>query len=173
MAKKHVFPVCSPNLLEFSPENAIKSLTIQAVGYRLFHTDGSWGQLLFNEANMEDWGVDGQTEGRGFFLFGWARPGTDEAQDFGDTSEPPPGLVICIGSKNKQNGTFDTFYTYSRFFAHPRLSYLFADDGLGSFDFQAIYDDQQSEEEYNAKPKFFSVMWTGTRWVVLGSNNWY
>jgi len=167
--RSHVFPVCNPNILEFKRENTLGWLS-GGIGRRLFHTDGSWGQLLFSEANMEDWVVDGQTEERGYFSLGWIPPEDFFAPIVGYTSEPPNGLVICIGSKNKENGTFDPHYTYSRCLPNPNLLSLFSTTGLG---FRLIYDDQQDAEEYHGKPKFFTIMWTGTRWVLLGSNNWY
>jgi len=171
MAKKNVFPVCNPDILEFKRENSLEALGNNNIGNHFFHVDGSWGQLLLGEANMEDWGIEGQIDGRGFFNFGSTEKAGYYQQLLGYTSNPPAGLVISIGSKNKQNGTFDDFYTFSRTSFSPSLKFAFTDEG--DFDFDTIFDGQQTREEYNGKPKWFTVMWSGKRWVFLGSNNCY
>ncbi len=170
MAKKNVFPVCSPNVLEFSPENSIGAKT---PGYdfsqHIFPTDGSWGELLLGEANNEDWGVEGSSPGAGWFYVGATLQNDFFGKTFGITSIPPAGLVVCIGSKDKQEGTYDNVYTFSRTQMLPNTRILFDGDS----DFGNIFNDQQTRDEYNAKPRWKTLMFNGSSWVFLGSNSWY
>ena len=165
MARKHVYPVCNPNVLEFTKDNSAQSDLDQFnIASYLFHTDGSWGQLLFGEANNEDWEIEGMSTGRGFFFIGYIRPSDSK---WSLTSKPPSGLVICIGSKDKQNGTFDPFYARSRSRFYPSTGYTFieADDmsGLGSTSFDEIFNPEKTKEEYHAKPHWITLMFDGTR----------
>lgn len=179
--RKHVFPVCNPNVLEFKKENSSQSNLDGNIGRHFFETDGSWGQLLLGEANMEDWEVEGMIAGRGFFFIGLLIKGVGSAPNKFDsfsTSKPPSGMVICIGSKDKNNGTFDPFYSGSRCILYPATSYAFSeadamsDSDFGNLSFYVIRNDQKSAEDYHAIPHWFTLMFDGTRWVFLGSNNW-
>jgi len=166
MAKKNVFPVCNPNVLEFSPENSIfvyENLSASAT-YRLFHTDGSWGQLLIGEAGQEEWTRDGAIQGRGVFIFGFhkGQNGTPVLDS------PPSGTVICVGIKNKLTSTYDTHFLSSRTYSPVPRSI--------SFDFGVSFDesrkDSSDQSVVYANSFWVTYMWDGSTWQMLGSNNW-
>ena len=166
MAREHVYPVCSPNLLEFSKENTLSIFPIlqASLTNRLFYTDGSWGQLLIGEASNEEWKRDGADDGRGYFLIGF----TEGYSDSPLLDPPPAGTVICVGIKDRTTSTFDNFYTGSRVSLIP--SPLIGDEFGTKFD-----NASKSGTDISvvfANPFWTTYMWDGNRWQILGSNNW-
>lgn len=164
--KKHVFPVCSPNLLEFSKENTTLIYTedLTNIADRLFYTDGSWGQLLIGEASHEEWTPPGTSPGDGWFYIGFTTGayGTNPVLE-----PPPPGTVICVGNKDKLTSTFDSGYASSRS-STPLPRSVWADFGVNFTETKT----NESQADFYADPYWVTYMWSGSTWHLLGSNNW-
>ena len=165
MSRKHVFPVCSPNLLEFSPENSTVIFEGGTITSRFFHADGSWGQILIGEASTEEWTAPGYTPGKGWFYFGYWEGLYSEPRVF---DPPPAGTVICAGVKDKLTSTFDSVYTNSRSSLTIGGRQLWQDFSIS---FSQIRTDE-SKEDFYADPFWVTYMFDGKTWQILGSNNW-
>ena len=90
------------------------------------------------------------------------------------------GDIVCVGSKDLSGTTFSrnnlpslTHYKGEEYADLPGYNieeFPFTENGLGEFGFRiggSIFD------KIPAKPVWTTVMFVGTRWVILGSNNWY
>lgn len=80
-----------------------------------------------------------------------------------------PGDVICIGYKI--GVTADNNYSFNQFIVsyleNPPLGF-----SIASSLFQDTYQASMDVIRF-ADQKWSTLMWSGTRWVLLGSNNWY
>ena len=88
------------------------------------------------------------------------------------------GTVICIGAKNfnQANGhdyvieypqAFNEFSYFTGTEANPQARYLFHDLPPDEF-----FDTVDINDVRLNKTEWCTFMFTGTRWVLLGSNNW-
>lgn len=97
-----------------------------------------------------------------------------------DYNELKIGDVVCVGSKDLSGTTFSrnnlpSLYHY-RGEEYPDLpgyniqELPFTEGGFENFGF---YINNVVWDNVPAKPVWTTIMFTGTRWVILGSNNWY
>jgi len=92
-------------------------------------------------------------------------------------SPPAPGTVMCVATKNFGGSTSgDSINQYAIAFGdvgypgtqeNPYARALFWEIYPGSTDLSAL------GLVITRRGDWFTVMYTGTRWVLLGSNNWY
>ena len=158
--RKHVFPISEPSFLD----------------RRTFGTQ-DWGSsgVLVRKFSEQIVGNGTSTFGTNFnhLMVAWNKNDNDDnaikkTPSFVDglTAEEieiPAGLIICIGSKDR--GSQYSYKNIFRFPGHP--SDAFSIPGTGAFT-----NDRLNRSDIGDK-KWITIMWTGTRWVWLGSNNWY
>ena len=96
-----------------------------------------------------------------------------------DYNELKIGDVVCIGSKDLSGTTFDrnnlpALYHYRAeeypdFPGYNIQELPFTEMGSGDFGFTI---DANVFDNVSANPVWTTIMFIGTRWVILGSNNW-
>jgi hypothetical protein len=90
-----------------------------------------------------------------------------------------PGTVMCVGAKNfnpAQNNDYITEYPqnwgagvpWPGEEGKPYVKHLFHDEPPSTY-----FDGVELKTVQLNRGEWFTVMFTGTRWVLLGSNNWY
>ena len=83
---------------------------------------------------------------------------------------PVPGSIICIGRKNNSEATwkaFTTLFLWIYFgYNDPRNTAPFNDES-------AIFISNKFDNQRIEDGEWVTYMWSGTRFVLLGSNNWY
>mgnify|MGYP003136145396 CR=1 FL=1 len=197
MAKKHVFPVCKPGSKTFVPTNKIDGGVSFGSGV-VFYSETEDPEVLFSEnTNSEKvlgwWvGLDGTRSehladltsppdtdlsfNNPYILFFWTWA-EDASFDYNkawseinrkSSSNPPePGTVICLGLKDNASSEWRNFMREPLWNSvgpnYPQdFLTLFRDDAADGLLFAEV-----------GQGRWLTIMWTGTRFVALGSNNWY
>lgn len=156
MARKRVYPVAEPSFRDNEQ----------------FGSEG-FGNLAFIRKFSEHlYGIKLESEsGIGHFVVGFNKEDSDpsflrQVASEADGLKPeeidiPPGFIVCIGSKGSVNygGNPVCFPGYpSDAYSIPGTTYSSA----GRLNRILVSEDG-----------WVTIMWTGTRWVWMGSNNWY
>ena len=157
MARKHVFPILEPSFRDnttFTDTDFGTHLTY----LRKFseHLIGQIGDLkynyiiAFNKNDSYDIYIDDLP----------SRVDGVTPQEI----EIPPGFVVCIGSKGNTHGGYGGKNPVA-LTGHP--SDAFSIPGTGYTTNDAL------NRSVIGVGEWVTIMWTGTRWVWMGSNNWY
>lgn len=203
MARQHVFPVCSPTSKTFVPLNKIEGgrSTRQAsniftetedpnylFGESLDGTQLTQGLFFFDETKSEflfdlsaplntDLITDGsesfalnfpwQDQGQFDYLLLWSKINGRDHRVFA----AEPGSIFCIALKSSIDEMWKDDLLFSLW-----VYYGFGDNRnttplVDSKPFPQISDKLDSTRFYGGE--WATFMWTGTRFVFLGSNNWY
>lgn len=197
MARQHVFPVCSPGSKTIAYKDKIEggrsSSNFSGTWYEtedpniLFHqkANGEYGpQRVMLSEEKSEYLIDHTeapdtdlTLGANIFYiseFPFQAPNAPLAPHLlweeinGKLSEsevPPPGFVVCVGRKKNSDASWSNFeganvYVFQGF-QNPASNSPFGNYGSG-FE-TARYQDGE----------WVTYMFTGTRFVILGSNNWF
>ena len=82
-----------------------------------------------------------------------------------ESEVPPPGFVVCVGRKKNSDASWGDFETANVYVfqgsQNPATNSPFGNYGSG-FEVAQFQDGE-----------WVTYMFTGTRFVILGSNNWY
>ena len=193
--RSHVFPVCRPGSKTFVPKPKVEGGVSFGSGF-IFYSETEDPEVIVNEnintEKLGGWwaGADGRrTEyladltsppdtdlsfNTPYIVFYW--PWQDDASyDYNrawseinkkNSYQPPePGTLICVGMKDNASPEWRDYL--SEFFLvqtgpnHPEDYLSLFEDGVVNFTSVRV-----------GQGKWLTGMWTGTRWVLMGSNNW-
>lgn len=200
MARQHVFPVCKPGSKTFVPKDKIEGGVSFGSGVIFYSETEDPEVILLENTNTEKvlgwWaGADGRRseyladltsppdtdlsfgnpDPYFFFFFPWQTLGSyDYSRAWSEinrkeSSNPPaPGTVICVGMKDNASSEWRNYIlelTYIQTGPNEPEDYLslFEDGTPGG-----VFADTSV-----GQGQWLTLMWTGTRFVLLGSNNWY
>lgn len=160
MARQHVFPIAEPSFLDR------RSFGVQDSG-----STGTWIRKFSEQIVGE--GTTAVGTGFNHFMVGWNKNDNDDNVQR-DNASPvdglkaseikiPPGFVVCIGSKDP-----GAQYSYTNFIALPgHPSDAFSIPGT------EFFNNNRLNRLNIGDGQWVTIMWVGTRWVWMGSNNWY
>jgi len=201
MARQHVFPVCGPDGRTFVPLNKKEggvSITRGSSKYSetedkdTFHAENIpqgrfvsnwfWGRrdqhnYLIDLTSAPDTDQTVNSGGPyGQFLFPWVDKSIGGANvlweqlngKIRESEFPDPGSIFCVGLKGNVESSWRSYsrvFLYDIYYDSPyKNTFPFSDGG-----FVDLGPSQADIEGVN----WVTFMWTGTRFVFLGSNNWY
>jgi len=202
MARQHVFPVCSASSETIVPLNKIEggrsaiegsiifsetedpnfflgeNLDGTELRQSIYFLDDTKSEVLFDFSSPIDTDLVGEEEGI-VVVFPWQEQGAYkyillwEEVSGGNrkvfTAEP--GSIFCIALKSSVDEMWRDWLLFQGF-----ISYGLGDDRNRSIfvdgaPYTAPGDKLNDAIYYGGQ--WITVMWTGTRFVLLGSNNWY
>lgn len=186
--RSHVFPVCEAYFKNFEIKNfeegdestyrdfgdGVLAVFNEESGFILLRLDNSGEYLIEDQESIPDGWPPADSGGVEIYL---KLKNTRQAQNsyseavekIGVDKNLRAGYVFCIGIK-PQTGDFyndmDSFYISLN---NEVWRGIFSDT-LFDLSFQPVPNRSNNQLDY---PCFITVMFTGTRFVILGSNNWF
>ena len=156
MARKHVFPLAEPS---FRDNRNFESDIPSSITYLRKFSE----HLVVPTAESGTFNYINASNKEASAVFFWEKPSRVDGVAPSEI-DIPPGFTVCIGSKGHlepgYEGENPITLSGSPFdaFSIPGLTY----GSINSLNRTTI-----------GNSEWVTIMWVGTRWVWLGSNNWY
>lgn len=187
--RSHVFPVCEAYFKNFEIKNfeegdestyrdfgdGVLAVFSEESRFVILRLDNSGEYLIEDQVSTPDGWPPVDSNGIQINLLlkntiQFQGPFSEAAGKIGYDKNPRAGYVFCIGVKPQTGDFANRMSSYKYIFLNDGDWRAPFSDTLYDSSFGPIPEDETNQLDY---PCFITMMFTGTRFVILGSNNWF